>query len=172
MKKIKKMKSELTIKEQCLTTNTLEKNNDTGEMAISVMLAKYASTQIELAGLSDEDQRIKLELAEQVVKILADSLGAKGLLQNMQIVQLLGIHELQQRLLPLANESIDSPEHNQYYVNAITKLSNVFLQQVNTLQKLQGNCQQKVAVEHLHVSNGGNAIIGQVTHIPGGPSEK
>ena len=83
-------------------------------------------------------------------------------MQNMLVTQLLGVHELQQRLLLYATRSMHDPERGQYYFNAISKLSNLFIQQVSLLHKLQGNSQQKVTVEHLHVSDGGSAIIGQV----------
>ncbi|MDP1615168.1 MAG: hypothetical protein Q8L68_05165, partial [Methylococcales bacterium] len=82
--------------------------------------------------------------------------------------QLLGIHELQQKLLGYASRSINYPEHGQYYMNALTKLSNVFMQQVNTLHKLQGNPQQKVVVEHLQINEGGQAIVGHVHSNKGG----
>jgi putative DNA primase/helicase len=45
---------------------------------------------------------------------------------------------------------------------AITKLSNTFIQQLTLLQKLQGQSQQKVVVEHLHINKGAQAIVGQV----------
>ena len=128
----------------------------------STMLENYASTQINLTGLTEEEKKQKLEAATQVVKILTDSLGVKGLPQNMLATQLLGIHDLQQKLLPYAARSMNYPEDNQSFINAITKLSNTFIQQLTLLQKLQGNCQQKVVVEHLHINEGGQAIVGQV----------
>lgn len=66
-----------------------------------------------------------------------------------------------------------SSEHGQYYINALTKLSNVFIQQINALQKLQGYSQQKVVVEHLYVNAGVKAIVGQVnTEQMGAINEK
>lgn len=127
-----------------------------------IMLENYASTQINLMNLTEEEKKQKLETATQVVKILADSLGAQGLPQNMLATQLLGIHDLQQKLLPYAAKSMNYPQDNQYFVNAITKLSNTFIQQLMLLQKLQGQNQQKVTVEHLHIHQGAQAIVGQV----------
>lgn len=144
--------------------HSMSKLNDNGidEKVISVMQLNYAETQIDLTNLNEEEKQLKLNKAHQLVENIADSLGAQGLLQNMLVTQLLGTHELQQKLLRYATRSLHNPEQGQYYINAISKLSNLFVQQVNSLQKLQGNCQQKVVVEHLHVSDGGNAIIGQV----------
>lgn len=161
MIKIKQVKKVPVVNSQPLSSSS-ENSNEHHEKAVTVMLENYAKTQINLTRLNDKEKKQKLNNARQVVEILANSLGAENLLQNMLVTQLLGVHELQQKLLPLANRSTNYPEHNQYYVNAITKLSNVFIQQINALQKLQGTSHQKVTVEYLHVSDGGNAIIGQV----------
>jgi hypothetical protein len=138
------------------------KDNSIDEKVISVMQLNYAETQIDLTNLNEEEKQLKQSKAHHLVENIADSLGAQGLLQNMLVTQLLGTHELQQKLPRYATRSLHDPEYGQYYVNAVSKLSNLFIQQVNSLQKLQGNCQQKVVVEHLHVSDGGNAIIGHV----------
>ncbi|HAU1192562.1 TPA: hypothetical protein ACT96X_003073 [Legionella pneumophila] len=148
-----------------------DSNKELHERAIRVIQENYAETQINLTELSYPEKKKIINNAQQMVEILADSLGAENLLQNMLVTQLLGIHELQQKLLPIANRSINYPEHNQYYINAITKLSNVFIQQVNTLQKLQGLNYQKVRVEHLHVHDGGQAMVGQVNTYIGGSNE-
>ncbi len=126
------------------------------------MQLNYAETQIDLTELNEEEKKLKLNNAHQAVEHLADSLGAQGLMQNMLVTQLLGVHELQQRLLAYATRSMHDPERGQYYINALTKLSNVFINQVSLLHKLQGNSQQKVVVEHLHINQGGQAIVGQV----------
>lgn len=45
-----------------------------------------------------------------------------------------------------------------------TKLQRTFLAQVETYQKLKGRVQQSVEVKHVHIHEGGQAVIGQVTH--------
>lgn len=143
------------------------------EKLIAVMLTNYGTKWISASNLSDEEKKQKEHDIQQAAKMLADSLGAKGLLQNILVTELLGVHELQQKLLSYANKSMNHPEQGQYYINAITKLSNVFIQQASLLHKLQGNNQQKVVVEHLHINEGGQAIVGQVnTHSKGLTNEK
>jgi len=132
------------------------------EKAIAVILDNYATKGIDFTGMSADEKKQKQEKLCQATQILTDALGAKGLLENLLSTQLLGIHELQQKLLSYANRSMHYPEDNQYYVNAVTKLSNAFVSQVTLLQKLQGQSQQKVTVEHLHNHKGGQAIVGQV----------
>lgn len=158
----KDLKADLAIKSQSMIDPNEDINDSIEKKTISAVHLHYAEILVEQKDLNVEDQEKKLIQAHKAVEKLADSLGAKGLLQNMLVTQLLGIHELQQKLLGYASRSINYPEHGQYYMNALTKLSNVFIQQVNTLQKLQGNSQQKVVVEHLHINDGGQAIVGHV----------
>jgi len=48
-------------------------------------------------------------------------------------------------------------------MNLAIKLQKVFLDQVQTLQKLRGNHgHQKMTVEHVHVHQGGQAVIGSI----------
>lgn len=152
-----------------IKTNCFSKAND--KKIISAMQLNYAGTQIDLSKLNDEEKQLKLNNAQQMVEGLAASLGAQGLLQNMLVTQLLGVHELQQKLLPYARRSMHDPEHGQYYINATAKLSNLFIQQASLLHKLQGHSQQKMVVEHLHINEGGQAIVGQINTSIGGSNE-
>jgi hypothetical protein len=143
-------------------------SDDLEKKAISAVLDNYATKYTDFSGMSDDEKKQKMKELSQATKIFADALGAKGLLEHLLSTQLFGIHELQQNLLLYANRSMHCPERNQYYINAVTKLSNAFVSQVTLLQKLQGECQQKVAVEHLHIHQGAQAIVGQVNTNNGG----
>jgi hypothetical protein len=54
--------------------------------------------------------------------------------------------------------------------NALNKLMRTFTNQVETLKRYRSNAQQTVKVEHVHVHEGGQAIVGNVG--PGGGSPK
>ena len=149
-----------------------ESTSDLEEKAISAVLDNYATQNVDFSGMSDDEKKQKEGKLYQATKILTDALGAKGLAEHLLSTQLLGIHELQQKLLSYANRSMHYPEDNQYYVNAVTKLSNAFVSQVTLLQKLQGQSQQKVTVENLHIHQGAQAIVGQVNANTGVANEK
>ena len=142
------------------------------QKAVTAILENYACNQMSRDDLTPDEKNQKIEAYTKAINLFAASLGANGVLQNMLVTQLLGIYELQQKILPYANRSVHSPECSQYFINSLTKLSNVFIQQLNTLQKLQGNSHQKVTVEHLHVNAGGQAIVGQVNTHKGVGNEK
>jgi hypothetical protein len=69
------------------------------------------------------------------------------------------VHDLQQRFTTYAY-NISQGKQKAYYVNSVVKLSNVLIQQANLLDKLKGNSQSKVVVEHVHVHSGGQAVVG------------
>jgi len=59
----------------------------------------------------------------------------------------------------LQDQTFEGRELN---LNYMTKLSRVFASQVEALNKYRGKGQQKMTVEHVHVNEGGQAIIGNV----------
>jgi hypothetical protein len=132
------------------------------EKAINAVLGNYATKGMDFTGMSADEKKQREGRLYQATKLLTDALGAKGLVEHLLSTQLLDIHELQQKLIVYANRSMHYPEENQYYINAVTKLTNAFVSQIMLLQKLQGQSQQKVTVEHLHVHQGAQAIVGQV----------
>ena len=114
-----------------------------------------------------------MEQQEKKSSDLLASLNADDAMKVMLATQMAAIHDLQQKEFLFASQML-LPEKKQYHLNAVTKLSNIFIQQVTLMHKLQGKGQQKVTVEHVHINNGGKAIIGNVeTSTKGGyPGEK
>ncbi|HAT9261851.1 TPA: hypothetical protein JBC17_11260 [Legionella pneumophila subsp. pneumophila] len=130
--------------------------------AITAVLGNYATKGMDFTGMSADEKKQKEGKLYQATKTLTDALGATGLVEHLLSTQLLDIHELQQKLIVYANRSMHYPEENQYYINAVTKLSHAFVSQITLLQKLQGQSQQKVSVEHLHIHQGAQTIVGQI----------
>ena len=57
-------------------------------------------------------------------------------------------------------------------INQGVRLLQTFTAQMEALQKYRGkSTQQKVTVEHVHVHQGGQAIVGAVNHQGGGGDE-
>lgn len=59
-------------------------------------------------------------------------------------------------------QMVVTDDNLKYYTNTAIKLANTFSQQANLLHKLQGNSNQKMTVERVHVHDGGQAIVGNV----------
>lgn len=99
---------------------------------------------------------LKQEARENVA-----ALNPKDNVQMMLAAQMISIHITQQRMMLFVNNAYDADAIAKY-TNTITKLSNVFIQQVNLMKKLKGEVEKKIIIEHVNVNSGGQAVVGSV----------
>jgi hypothetical protein len=91
-------------------------------------------------------------------------------IQGMLATQLFAAHSMSMEFSRRAMHPEQRSEGIDINVARATQFMKIFLEQVACLQKLRGQgSQQKVTVEHVHVHQGGQAIVGAVT--PGGEGE-
>lgn len=84
--------------------------------------------------------------------------------ESLLAVQMFGVHEAALRFLQRATLEQQSFEGTDANVLRATRLMRLFNQQVELMAKLKGKTsQQKVTVEHVHVYQGGQAIVGAVS---------
>ncbi|MDP3559301.1 MAG: hypothetical protein Q8R79_02990 [Legionellaceae bacterium] len=107
------------------------------------------------------DDEFDLEQAKNKSEIGFSALHADGGLETMLASQMLGINKLQHTCMVMANNLTHS-EISQYYLNSSIKLANTFVQQATLLAKLQGGGTQKIVVERVDISHGGQAVIGSI----------
>lgn len=124
------------------------------------IIRRYALTTI----TKSENIDYKAVKSEAVANIAA--LDPKDNLQIMLASQMHAIHALQQHMMLYANATKDIATAEKC-TNMVTKLSNVFIQQVNLLKKLKGEGEKKIVIEHVHVHSGGQAVVGSCIPISG-----
>ncbi len=113
-------------------------------------------------------------LAEALTRAscLLGELGPKTGPEALLAVQMLGVHEAATMFLHRASadgQTIDGTDRN---VLRATRLMRLFTEQLDALAKLKGRTsQQKVTVEHVHVHDGGQAIVGAVERPKHGRDE-
>jgi len=88
-------------------------------------------------------------------------------IEAMIVSQMAVTHALTMRSLGNLNRSSNIQQQDS---NALTvaRLTKAFASQMDSLAKLRRGGEQRVVVEHVHVYQGGQAIVGAVTHT-GGP---
>jgi hypothetical protein len=97
------------------------------------------------------------------IDVLAE-LRPTSALESLLAVQMFGTHQAAILFLRNAVAEDQSPEGRDAHLARSTKLMGLFLQQLEALQKLKGKAtQQKVTVEHVHIHEGGKAIVGAVS---------
>ena len=125
------------------------------------LIWRYAIGKVKLPQDQDRIPEIKQE-AKEAIKTLAP----QNPIQTMLVIQLLSTHSLQQDMVLYAKNSGPTSSIQHSYINAATKLSNLFVAQVNLLQKLktQGN-QDSVGTVHVH--EGAQAVVGTINCYSG-----
>jgi hypothetical protein len=82
------------------------------------------------------------------------------------VTQMLTVHDATMSSAKSLGEA-KTPEQVNTYGNLFNKLARTFTAQVETLERLHSGNQQKVTVQNVSVTEGGQAIVGNVTHSSG-----
>ena len=92
--------------------------------------------------------------------------------EAMLAVQMIGVHHLATMSLARANGEGQSLEGIKEHTLLATRLMRLFNDQLQLRARIKGMVsQQKVTVEHVHVHEGGRAIVGAVNGLKGGGGE-
>ena len=93
-----------------------------------------------------------------------------GELEGMLAAQLIACHNAAMECYRRAMNS-QLPARD-YHLNQANKLSRTYSTLLDSLNKHRGKGQQRVTVEHVHVHQGGQAIVGHIEHKGEGDGEK
>jgi len=144
----------------------LDKTRDAKEKFNNHIIQENAKTISDITA-----HNFDINKATQISQNALVALDAKDSLQSMLAAQILSIHQLQQKSMAYAHAA-DDFELKKYFTNATIKLANCFVQQANTLAKLQGVGGQKIIVERVDVHQGGQAIVGNIQGYMGAKDKK
>ncbi|MEE9402404.1 MAG: hypothetical protein V3V47_04305 [Desulfobacteria bacterium] len=119
------------------------------------------------ASSNGQNQERTVELCNNALAIL-NGIQPQDELEGMLAVQMIGVHNMAMetmRRAMLANQNSNAKQAN---VNQATKMLRTFAAQMEALKKYRTGGQQKMIVEHVHVNEGGQAIVGTVNQGGGG----
>lgn len=123
-----------------------------------------------LASGTAKDNKEELgKKASADINIVA-ALEPRDAVESMLAVQMTATHRAIMKAAQQLNHA-EMLDQSNSAANRMTKLMNVYTRQVETLNKHRGKGQQKMTVEHVHVNEGGQAIIGNIEG-GGGNSKK
>lgn len=88
--------------------------------------------------------------------------------EAMLAVQMVGVHRAAMQCLRRSNLENQTSEGRHSNLNQAVKLTRTYAAQLESLSKYRGKGRQKMTVEHVHVHNGGQAIVGNVSKGGGG----
>jgi hypothetical protein len=91
-------------------------------------------------------------------------MAPKNATEAMLATQMIAAHEAALAFLNRATLETQHTEAIDKNVHRATRLMRLFCDQLEAMQKLKGKTgQQRVTVEHVHVHDGGQAVVGAVT---------
>ena len=91
--------------------------------------------------------------------------------ETMLAMQMIATHEAAMECLRRAMLADQTVEGRDLNLKHATRLMSVYERQVAALDKHRGKGQQNVTVKHVHVAEGGQAIVGNVTRNGGGDAK-
>jgi len=115
---------------------------------------------IKLSAQDCDQDELQLKM-HRALKMFADIDPQDGC-ESMLARQMIGIHHAQHDCVQRALHPNQNLEARMMYLDQVTKLSNVFVKQLQALDKHRGHASQKVTVEHVTVESGGQAFVGSV----------
>jgi hypothetical protein len=89
--------------------------------------------------------------------------GPRDSLEGMFGVQMVAVHTLAMEMMRRAAFDGQTDLGIEVFVNRATKLLRIFTDLTEALSRYRGKFEQKMTVEHVHVYQGGQAIVGQVS---------
>ncbi len=123
-------------------------------------------------GLSTSDEADKekcVQVSNTAVAIL-NGIQPQDELEGMLAVQMIGVHNIAMDCVGRATRT-DRVDFMNTYLNGATKMLRTFAVQMEALKKYRTGGQQKMTVEHVHVNEGGQAIVGTVNQGGRGKNE-
>ncbi len=121
--------------------------------------------------LNNSDDRTRDQQINAVVAGLM-GIGPKDELEGMIAGQLIAAHNAAMECYRRAMIGEQTFEGRRENLSQANKLSRSFATLLEALNRHRGKGQQKVTVEHVHVHEGGQAIVGHVEHKGGGFTPK
>ena len=94
----------------------------------------------------------------------SESINARNSLEKMLAHQMAACHSMAMRLLAKAQSIVTDTAEIQRLVNASARLMNTYQQAYHTIHKMRTGGRQIVTVQHVNVSDGGQAMVaGNIT---------
>ena len=116
----------------------------------------------QLAQTNTRDGKIDLTAFKLMVSVIK-GIKPQDQLEFMLAAQMAAIHQVAMTLAARLNQAKKTEPQD---IAALNKFARTFATQLEALKRYRTGGEQKVTVQHVSVSDGGQAIVGNVTHAP------
>ena len=116
----------------------------------------------QLAQTNTRDGKINSTAFKLMVSVIK-GIKPQDQLESMLAAQMAAIHQVAMTLAAQLNQAKKTEPQD---IAALNKFARTFATQLEALKRYRTGGEQKVTVQHVSVSDGGQAIVGNVTHAP------
>ena len=113
-----------------------------------------------------------LIVAKNEVLAAMHEIRPQDIMEGMLGAQMVGVHNLAMECMKRVVIDDQHPEAIYRYAKLANQFSRTFTAQLDALNKHRGKGQQKVTVEHVHVNEGGQAVVGNINQGVGQNEKK
>ena len=107
------------------------------------------------------DRDVLVQSAEAALAILA-GIHPRDAMEAILVIQMIGVHNLLMDALKGAIVQGQTLEWKKTYGSCAAKMARIYLDQMEALHEHRGGHHQKMTIEHVHVNEGGQAIVGNI----------
>lgn len=141
----------------------------TADRDLQVYLLQQVMTAFK--GIEDENKEKIASIANNALAML-NGIQPQDEIEGMLAVQMVGVHNMAMETLGRAILNSQTFAGKETNVNQATKMLRTFIAQMEALKNYRTGGQQKMTVEHVHVNEGGQAIVGMVNQGGGGKNNE
>ena len=102
---------------------------------------------------------------------LLEGIAPQDPVEGMLAIQMVATHSAAIRYLRMASLDDQTPQKMDWHINRATKLLRTYTAQVEALKRYRSTGRQTMVVKHVHVHEGGQAIVGNVSRGEGGEGQ-
>lgn len=93
---------------------------------------------------------------------LLEGIAPQDPVEGMLAIQMVATHSAAMRYLRMASLDEQTPQRMDWHINRATKLLRTYTAQIEALNRHRSKGRQSMTVKHVHVHEGGQAIVGNV----------
>ena len=153
------------------------------EVHLAKWMETYGTVSMELSALLDkqafetfvhpeDETKGDIAVIKSACTALLAGINPQDEIEGMLAVQMVGAHNFAMKAFRGLGANEQPRVWVEYYLNQATKMTRTFIAQMEALKKYRTGGQQKMTVEHVHVNDGGQAIVGTVNQGGGGNNDK
>ena len=131
------------------------------DLRVQQYLSLQVTAGFRAAAPGQEATQDQQEAARSLAWAILRGMGPRDQIEAMLAVQMLAVHNQAVEAMT-AVQRVENPEIRKQYTSRAAKMLRIFMMQIEALKKYRGGTQQQMIIKRINVTEGGQAIVGQI----------